>query len=165
MTSYWHPSRLQSVEPLHRKPMNEPTALLDDKPPIFEEYSYLDKLGRLKAGSRRSKSARAIYRSFNTFIVLMGGILAVVSGLAMGMSGYPIIGGFFFSLILTGAFVQRSTFDYDRVYGVWRGSCPHCDGPLNISAREDEAKKDTCLGCGNRVLLRNRSFEVVPWYE
>ena len=138
-----NPGEISAIDTITDKDRGNARAkiLLDNKPPFFEEYSYLDKQGHLKAGSRRSKSARAIYRAFNSFIVLMGGILAVVSGLAMGMSGYPVLGCFFFSLILTGAFVQRSTFDYDRVYGVWRGCCPHCDGPLNISAREDETKK------------------------
>jgi hypothetical protein len=135
-----------------------------DKSPVFDAYSYLDKQVNLQIGTNRSKLVWTIFLSFNTFIVFMGVIIALVGGFVIGRHVHWIIGSLFSLLIVLGAFFHSHTSDGKRVYGVWRGSCPHCNEVLNISAAKDETKESLCSTCARRVLLKDGSFKAIPWY-
>ena len=163
-TVYWTDrggnKRKAFPQELFVEPIAQPGATL----PKFEMYSYLDRARELHMWTARSKMARTVIMSVNTCIVLMGGFIALVGGLGLGMNGYPIVGGLFFIFIVLGAVVQRSAFDCKRVYGVWQGLCPYCSEPLSINAGKNQAKMDVCPLCSNRVMLKKGSFEKVPWY-
>src|SRR5439155_25688355 len=53
---------------------------------------------------------------------------------------------------------------YKRVYGVWRGLCPHCKDPLHINASAGMAKPARCSCCASLVMAKDRTFRTVPWY-
>ena len=161
---YWTNRGGDKLKPFPQELLVEPIVGPGEISPKFDAYSYLDQTRELHIWTARSKMARTVIMSVNTCIVLMGGFIAVVGGLGLGMNGYPIVGGLFFIFIMLGAFVQRSAFDCGRVYGVWLGLCPYCSEPLNINAGKNQAKMDFCPLCSNRVMLNNGSFEKVPWY-
>jgi hypothetical protein len=144
--------------------LDRPADEFGDKLPVFDAYSYVDHQGNWCIGTTRSKLAWTISALFSTFIVLMGVLVATVGGLVIGTSGHPIIGSLFSLLIVLGAFFHRHTSVGKRVYGVWRGSCPHCNEVLNVSAAQSETKEDLCPTCAHRVLLKDASFKAIPWY-
>lgn len=137
---------------------------LGKKSPTFSRYSYLDQEGKLQIGNPVSKFIRTSLISINTLIVSMGSVIGVVLGIAIGYIGHPFFGAFFFACMTIGAWVQSSAFGQRRAYGVWRGSCPHCEEPLKISARKAETKTVSCAMCTRRVTLNNELFRLSPWY-
>jgi len=137
---------------------------LDKKSPTFSRYSYLDREGKLQIGNPVSKFIRTILIAINTLIVSMGSVIGLVLGIAIGYIGHPFFGALFFACMMIGAWVQSSAFRQERVYGVWRGSCPHCEEPLKVSARRAETKTVSCAMCTHRVTLNNELFRLAPWY-
>ena len=132
--------------------------------PSFDPYSYFDKLGNLHTGTARTKQSRRILIVLNTFIVLMAVLVGLGGGFLIGVLGYPIIGTLFAAFILLGSYVQFFAFDYGRVYGVWRGVCPYCAAPLNVSAHHKDGKAVSCPTCKERFGFKDESFRPMPWY-
>ena len=131
--------------------------------PKFLPHAYLDRGGQLNISSAVTHLLRRIFLPLNSFIVVMGGILGLVGGLTIGYLNPPL--GILFSLLIFyGAFVQGSAFDYKRVYGIWRGLCPHCEDPLNINASAGIAKTARCSCCASLVVVKDGTFRTVPWY-
>lgn len=131
--------------------------------PKFLPHAYIDRGGQLKIGSAATHLLRRIVLPLNSFIVVMGGVLGLVGGLSIGYLNPPL--GILFSLlVLFGASAQKSVFDYKRVYGVWRGLCPHCRDPLNINASAGIVKTARCSCCASLVMAKDGTFRTVPWY-
>jgi hypothetical protein len=142
----------------------EPAASLSENVPQFDPYSYFDRDGAIQISDAFSIRIRTILVCINILIVLAGVLIASIGLVVFKDGGYPIIGAAFFAVMIVGAWLQNRTFDYRRVYGVWRGLCPSCDEVLDINAKKDEEKIVFCPACNCRVMLKNRSFSAAPWY-
>lgn len=136
---------------------------LRESTPTFCRYSYIEE-GKLKIGSVISKLIRNILMSANMVIVSMGSLVGLTLGMAIAYIGHPFLGGLFLALMVLGAWVQSTAFEYGRVYGLWRGSCPHCEEPLRIIARKAETKTVSCPTCTHRIILKNEFFRTALWY-
>ena len=143
--------------------MSKPLRLPENMP-MFYPYSYTNREGKVEIGSAISKLARTILMFANTLIVSMGVLVGLALGMAIAYIGHPFFGGLFLALMVLGAWLQSTAFEYGRVYGLWRGLCPHCQGSLRIIARSSETKTVSCSICTHRVILENKAFKKVLWY-
>ena len=137
---------------------------LRENTPMFYRYSYINREGRIEIGSAITKLIRTVLMSVNTFIAVMGSLVGLALGMGLGYMGNPFLGGLVFALMILGAWLQSTAFEYGRVYGLWRGSCPHCDEPLRIVARKAETRTVSCPMCTHRVMLDNGLYRRALWY-
>jgi hypothetical protein len=132
--------------------------------PRLDHYSYFDRHGNLHTGTARSKRCREVFVVLNTIVVIMAALVGLCGGFLIGFIGYPIIGVIFSAFVMLISYIQFSTFNYERVYGVWRGACPYCGGPLNLSTQQKGGKAVSCPTCKERFEFKGRSFIPAPWY-
>jgi hypothetical protein len=130
----------------------------------FYPNSFVDHAGRLHIGNPVWRLVRMPLGYLNNLTVAVGVLIGVTGGAGMAYLGRPIIGLFFLVFMLFGARTQRCAFDYGRVYGVWRGTCPNCKEPLNINTTKGKAKTIACSNCASYVMAKDGVFCIAPWY-
>jgi hypothetical protein len=136
----------------------------DGTSPKFDPYSYFDKRGNLHTGTARSKRKREILIILNTITVVMVALAGLCGGFLIGFIGYPLIGTIFAAFVMLISYAQLSMFNYERIYGVWRGVCPCCGGSLNLGTQQKDGKAVSCPTCKERFVLKDESFRPAPWY-
>ena len=132
--------------------------------PRLDHYSYLNKHGNLHTDTARSKRNRKALIVLNTIVVTMAVLIGLCGGFLIGFIGYPIIGIIFSAFVILISYIQFSTFNHERIYGVWRGVCPYCGGPLNVSAQQKDGKAVLCPTCKERFVFKDEAFRSAPWY-